>query len=112
MDTIKKFYKELQKNDGEFTHIRVELYYALGGMNYFTYKNEPRGYYVSVSPVERSNKYGVMMESCHAFTGMKQCIKTVARKSKKAEAEAIANFDKMAEIIQNAVLSENNLKLA
>ena len=71
----------------------MELYYALGGINYFTYKNEPRGYYLSVSPVERRMSYGCMMESYTAFTGVKTLVEPCARKIKGAEARALAQYD-------------------
>lgn len=71
------------------THLRIRLYYNIGGVNYFTYKTEARGYYLSVSPVSRTRTdYGLTMESYTAFTGAKECVKTVSRKSAKAEAEA------------------------
>lgn len=73
--------------------IKCELYYSLGGMNYFTSKNEPRGYYVSVSPVERVNRGNYVSECYTAFSGVKQCVVTVARKSKKAEQEALSRYE-------------------
>lgn len=73
--------------------IKCELYYSLGGMNYFTYKNEPRGYYVSIVPVERTSRGGVTCESYTVFSGVKQCVVTVARKSKKAEQEALSRYE-------------------
>ena len=33
------------------THLKLSLYYSTGGINYFTSRNEARGYYLSVSPV-------------------------------------------------------------
>lgn len=36
-------------------YLRIDLDYSKGGYNYFTYKNEPRGYYIHVSPVNRWN---------------------------------------------------------
>lgn len=35
----------------EFKHIKVSIYYSLGGMNYFSGNANPRGYYVSITPV-------------------------------------------------------------
>ena len=84
---------EYLKAKGENQYIKVELYYALGGINYFTYKNEPRGYYLSVSPVERRPCYGGMMESYTAFSGVKTLVEPCARKGKGAEARALAQYD-------------------
>lgn len=81
--------------------IKVSTYYRKDGMNYFTYKTEARGYYLSVMPVERARGF----ESFTAFTGFKVLLKEVTRASKKAEAEAetIAERDwrKYAEIAAN-----------
>lgn len=71
------------------THLKVELYYDLGGMNYFTGNGESRGYYLSISPVER----GEIFESYTGFTGIKKCIKQVKRKSNKAYNEAISEIN-------------------
>lgn len=74
------------------THLTAEVYYDLGGMNYFTYKVEPRGYYMSMTPVEKVDRGGYVTESYTAFTGKKTLIKEVKRKSAKAENEANAFF--------------------
>ena len=75
------------------THLKAEIYYSLGGMNYFTSKVERRGYYMSIMPVESSNRHGCVMESYTAFTGLKQCVFEVSRKSQKKMNEAIDYFD-------------------
>lgn len=83
-----KKYLKVNPNGNKITHIKVETSYSLGGMNLFTYRNEPRGYYLHVSPVERSERYGCIMESFIAFSGIKKLLKGVSRKSAKAEREA------------------------
>ena len=80
-------------NNPNVTHLKAEIYYSLGGMNYFTSKVERRGYYMSIMPVERRNKYGYMLESYVGFTGLKQCVLEVSRKSQKKMNEAINYFD-------------------
>jgi hypothetical protein len=37
--------------DSEPNHIEVSIGYALGGMNYFTYKDDPRGYFLHLHPI-------------------------------------------------------------
>lgn len=86
MSRIKTEYLNTNK---EKTFLKCELYYSLGGMNYFTGKTEARGYYVSVSPVERSNGW----ESYTAFSGWKKCVVECARKGKKAEAKALEVYE-------------------
>ena len=48
-DSLYKSYLELEPepiSNLRATHLKVELYYSLGGTNVFTYKDEPRGYYL------------------------------------------------------------------
>lgn len=82
-------------------YIKLYTYYKKDTMNYFTYKIEARGYYLSVTPVERARGF----ESFKAFTGFKVLLKEVTRASKKAEAEAEAiaerDWRKYAEIAAN-----------
>ena len=86
MEHIKKEYLNTNKDK---TFLKCELYYSLGGMNYFTSRSEARGYYVSVSPVERGDGW----ESYTAFSGWKKCVVECARKGKKAEAQALAAYE-------------------
>ena len=106
-----KKYIELNTKTRNATHLKIEVYYHLGGYNYFTYRKEARGYYISVSPVEHSNINGVVMESYTAFSGSKYLLKEVSRKSAKAEAEA----EKIAEGIERdlirTVCINNNLEI-
>ena len=64
--------------------IEIEVYYDKGGKNYFTCKDERRGYYLSVWPVLQSDG----LVSYTLFTGTQVLLKEVTRKSAKAEAEA------------------------
>lgn len=64
--------------------LEIDVYYSLGGMNYFTGRNEPRGYYLSVTPAKRYKN----STSYISFTGTKILLKEVKRQSAKAEAEA------------------------
>lgn len=107
-----KQYLAVKENKERFTHLKVETYYNKGGMNYFTYKNEPRGYYLSVVPVERLDRGSYITESVMAFSGTKELVKEVTRKSDKAmrEAEHIAEQKKQSYI--DYILYKHNLELA
>lgn len=96
--TIKKEY--IKAVGGENKFLRCELYYDLGGMNYFTYENEPRGYYVSVTPVERKAGDGYVGETIVAFSGIKYNVLQVNRKSKKAAATALEKYEE----VRNAII--------
>ena len=82
-----KRYVELEKNETA-THLKIETRYDLGGPNWAYGGTTKRGYYLSVMPVTRENRGGYMLESYTAFTGSKQLLKEVSRKSAKAEATA------------------------
>lgn len=95
-DRVKKEY--IKAKGGEKNFLKCELYYSLGGMNYFSYKQEQRGYYVSVSPVERDG----ICESYIAFSGIKALVWPCARKGKGAEAKAMEMYEEMKEKIIQA----------
>lgn len=85
------------------THIKIEVRYEKGGLNYFTYKEEPRGVYVSISPVTLEDRPGgYQMESYTAFSGTKFCVKELKRKSDKAVQEVAAKLEPKAEQIARA----------
>lgn len=74
-------------------NVRVSLYYSLGGINYFTYKNEPRGYYVSVSPEYVEHKDGYTATEYRAFSGFKDVLVECTRQSKARAEEAKEIFN-------------------
>lgn len=74
----------LEVASGNATHLKVELYYSKGGINYFTGNNEHRGLYLSVSPVKRTvYEGGGASESYTAFTGVKQHVLEMKRLNQK-----------------------------
>ena len=101
------FKRYIKANGKGVNALRCELYYSLGGINYFTYKNEARGYYLSVSPVERSEH----MESYVGLSGVKKCLLEVTRQSKKAEATAESMVNEHLAHLINAVCIEQNIDL-
>ena len=109
---MKKLFNELIPLEKENNFLKVELYYSLGGFNYFTYKEEPRGYYLSATPIERSETCGCVMESFTAFSGIKQCVLECSRQSKKREAEALEKMGNYKESLVADVLAKNGLKVA
>lgn len=82
-----RYYKSIKEG---CTHIEASVYYSLGGMNYFTYKQEQRGYYISIVPVTRERG----MISFTAFTGRKGCCLPAKRQSAKQAETAKAIFDR------------------
>lgn len=90
--------------------LKIEVYYSLGGWNMFNGSQEARGYWMSVSPVEREDN----MESFIIGRGRRKFLNEtrVDRKGGKAEQEAIrlAALHE-AELLQ-VVCREENLELA
>lgn len=84
---ITRYYKVT--NHPTITHLRMELYYSKGGTNVWNSKTEPRGYYMSISPVKRERGTETYVQG----TGLKKCIIEVQRKTKKKEEEAVNFFN-------------------
>ena len=70
--------------DSQTNRIRLSVDYNLGGINYFTYKNELRGYTLHATP---EYAHGYMMQ-CMLGTGVKHLLLEVPRQSKKRAMEA------------------------
>lgn len=85
--------------------VTVDLYYAKGGMNYFTGDVEKRGLKLSVIP-EFVSKHS---RSYTGFSGIKRHVKDLNRFSQKA----LDNFEVDTELVEamvNHVLVKNQLK--
>jgi hypothetical protein len=64
--------------------LKIKLYYSKGGLNYSSYKEEPRGIYLSVTPVKIEERSGYVTETYIAFSGVKDIILPQNRFSAKA----------------------------
>jgi hypothetical protein len=49
--------------------IKVTVTYRMGGMNYSTYKTDPRGYYLSIQPMKVEVSNGMRCETFTGFSG-------------------------------------------
>jgi len=109
--TISKKFLEVIKNEKNITHLKVELYYDLGGANYFTGTNEARGIKLSISPVNREvRENGIAVESYMAFSGFKKLVKEMSRYNKKVCENFVLSQEEETEMIKT-VLNHNWLKL-
>ena len=81
----------------ECTHVDCDVYFSHGGYNYFTYKREERGYYLSVQPVTVSENFVTVV----AFTGFKKLLVPCGRQGRKLAAKAVAMFD---DEVENVVM--------
>ena len=87
--------------------VEAEIYYSLGGVNYFTYKQEPRGYWFSLTPFTDNGT----SRSYTSFSGVKTCVLPVSRKSQKKAAEAGAKFEDLIDKYLDKFLEKNGLAL-
>lgn len=105
--------KEYLKTNQENHYIEVSTRYCKGGINWATGKEEARGYYVSVQPIERRletcGDHQFWMDSYVCFTGYKRLIKAVTRQSAKQLAEAEAMAMEVAKPVIEAVAMEQGL---
>ena len=88
---------------------KISVSYNKGGMNYFNYKQEARGYYVHVTPgVNMAAKNGFISESIMMFGGFKICLCTVKRASAKTEAAVVAQVASEIERIAHVVAADGS----
>lgn len=65
------------------THFKVSVDYSKGGINYFSYKSEPRGYYLYVTPVRREDGFerSALMGDGASFKVLLKQVNRLNRKS-------------------------------
>lgn len=88
--------------------IECRLIYRLGGMNMFTYNTEPRGYWLSATPVVVERGF---VTEC-PMDGLRMLLKEVSRASKKAEADASAAMDTVMRDMVRKVCAKNGIDFA
>lgn len=82
--------KQYEKIEGTKKELKIEVYYDKGGMNYFSGKVDPRGYWVSVRSVERDiRENGIAVESYSLMSGVRHFLLAVKRQSDKAYDQAV-----------------------
>lgn len=77
-------------------YIQADVYYTKGGYSYFSYKDTPRGYFISAVRIGRyTMKGGYEMESHTLFggDGAKQMVKEVSRQTAKGDREALEFYE-------------------
>ena len=102
----KRIIKDMPILNNQANTLRVELYYAKGGANYFTGNNERRGLYISVSPLEitpQSIRY-------IGFSGVKKFVKEMARFNQKQLDTFMVDEADMNFLIDH-VIEKNNLEV-
>lgn len=90
----KRYIRKFHIEGKNVNTLEADIYYSLGGYNYFTYKAEPRGYWFSLQPFEDGN--GVRCFT--AFSGVKTCVLPCDRQSKKRYEQAKGMMDELLEL--------------
>ena len=91
------------------TDIKYNVFYDLGGFNYFNGQRNRRGYYLSVTPVTRVQEGAYNTESFGLFKGTKYFLSPTELKRSSAKAEAEARKFISAELIDELT---NHVKAA
>lgn len=96
--------------NGEANVLEVELYFNAGGMNYFTYREERRGYYLSVSPYKASHEGHLQSKMYSGFSGLKTLVQEVSRFGQK-KFDALVVEDELLNGLVETVLAKNGLTI-
>lgn len=105
--------KRIPVTGSDWGFLDVRLYYSLGGYSVWHYVEEPRGYYLSVTPAKVEDRVpGVTMIASSPMDGFKTCVLTVPRKSEKAAARAMDRVDDVLPGLIDAVCSRIGAKVA
>lgn len=101
--------KSYETIEGSIKSLEIKVYYNKGGMNYFHGKEERRGYYLSVTPIEFMQCDSYQMTSYTAFSGAKRLVLEVKRQSDKAYNQAVAMHNEELTDLKEYVLSKMQL---
>ena len=97
----------LKENSNGWNFIETEVKYSLGGMNYFMGKEERRGYYLHIQPIQIERGWVTRT----GFSGAKWLLKETKRKSAKAEQEAIKEANLIRDNCIKLILDKHELEL-
>jgi hypothetical protein len=94
------------------THLKVSLEYTLGGMNYFSGNQYPRGYRISITPVSRSEGMeSFTMLGNRRSSGGYVMIEEATRYNKKRLIELAKQFEPKLQEIFDAYIADDVTKL-
>ena len=100
---MKRYEKYIEcGNLKDATHLEISVYYSKGGLSYLTGESSPRGYYISVTPVTKSNG----MVRFTMFTGRRRLLLETKRYSDKQFARAVEMGKEIEPELTAAVMKE------
>lgn len=77
------------EKDNKHSLVRCEVSYSKGGMNMWSYKNEPRGYWLHVQPLVEERCDGFKVQHITPGAGRKMFLLEAKRYSDKAMRDAV-----------------------
>ena len=107
MDKHTRILDEIKTTDPS-TVLEVQLYYNIGGMNYFTGETMQRGLYVSVTPVQYSSDRKV--RSYSAFSGTCMAVKPMERFNAKKLAEFKVSDSLITQLVRHVLSKNKNIQ--
>ena len=98
-----KTYEPLREKIGHFNELSIEVFYSLGGMNYFSGNVSRRGVYLLLKPVGRS---GNGFEESMLMGGQRECgykilLEELPRKSQKVIDKQFTKVEPLTKQIAN-----------
>lgn len=91
------------------TKLHVYVEYDMGSE--WSYNKHPRGYYLSVNPITVERIGGVSFNRYEAYTGVRDLLLEVSRKSKKAEKQALSIAETKEQILVDYVCKKQGYVL-
>ena len=111
MASRRKTVAKLPLTKGEGHVLDIDISYCEGGIDYGTYRQKPRGYYLSVSPIEEGySASGMKFTAFSLFSGLTQLIEPANRFSQKKLDTLVAPQDVIDTLVAK-VLDKNGLEL-
>lgn len=102
----------VKANSSGIDALEVSAYYSLGGANMCSYRNERRGYYISVTPVKYIPRGDCRVIESHPTDGIKMCFIECARQSAKKEQAAMQAKRQDYQELIDYVLNRTHVELA
>lgn len=107
-----RYYGGLNDAKSSANTLKAQIFYSKGGVNWATGREEGRGYYFSLTPVEIEDHGSYKVESAAMFSGRKTLVLPVQRQSQKRFEQAKAMMDDLMDRYCGQFLDENGMTLA
>lgn len=106
----KKIYKPLKEKIGNFKELCIEVFYSLGGMNYFSGGVNRRGVYLLLKPVSRGENGFTesMLMGGQRECGFKILLEELPRKSQKVIDKQFIKVEPLANQIADLYFENRN----